>query len=441
LPWIDCTSARTRTAEALLFILGESVREKGMTEVDTRREATASIRGYFYQLDATLLEVLSDTDDRVFKIEGIEDIDSYSDATIEYSQVKYYEGQSLTPSILREPLFKLFHHYSGLPATERASRRYKLYGHFKDVKVDIAPLSADAFKQTMAYEERPKEDGKTIRIKKSMLDGLATDDELINGFCNVFKFQESEQFDAQKIKVIAHVRKLASVGALEAEGLHYPRLLKIVSDLAVEKNHEKRVLTKHTLIESFKQSRVIFDRWLLREKGDESYAREIRRLHFTSLNTGGVVRVFAIAVDAAEDPDALAEIMITVAKKWSSSKSKRVPDKDRYAPYLLFRGASIATIESAKRRAYAQGLIFVDGYPFKGAEFDLASIRTDQTETTPIALRVLENVVHLEEVLGSRSRKQHVVYDFFVESPMDLDADVRTISIPIASLGMITKII
>lgn len=412
-----------------------------MTEVDTRREATASIRGYFYQLDATLLEVLSDTEDKVFKIEGIEDIDSYSEATIEYSQVKYYEGQSLTPSVLREPLFKLFHHYLGLQPAERASRRYKLYGHFKDVKVDVAPLSAEGFKQTMAYEERPKEDGKTVRIKKSMLDGLGADDDLIRGFCDVFKFQESEQFDAQKAKVIAHVRKVTSGGALEAEGLHYPRMMKIVSDLAVEKDHAKRVLTKTTLIESFKQSRVIFDRWLLREKGEDAYARDIRRLHFTSLNAAGVIRVFAIGVDVAEDPDALAEIMMIIARKWSSSKTKRIPDKDRYAPYLLFRGASVATIEAAKRCAFAQGLIFVDGYPFKGADFDLASIRTDQTETTPIALRVLETVDHLQEILGSRSRKQHVVYDFFVETPMELDANVRTISIPIANLGMIPKII
>ncbi|RYG97661.1 MAG: hypothetical protein EON58_09200 [Alphaproteobacteria bacterium] len=412
-----------------------------MTEVDTRREATASIRGYFYQLDATLLEVLSDTEDKVFKIEGIEDIDSYSDTTIEYSQVKYYEGQSLTPSVLREPLFKLFHHYLGLQPAERAIRKYKLYGHFKDVKVDIAPLSTEGFKQTMAYEERPKEDGKTVRIKKSMLDGLAVDDDLIGTFCGLFNFQESKQFDAQKNNVITHVRKLASVGALEAEGLHYPRLLKIVSDLAVEKDHEKRVITKTSLIDSFRQSRVIFDRWLLREKGDDSYARDIRRLHFTSLNAAGVVRVFAIAVNIAEDPDALADIMIIIAKKWSSSKMKRIPEKDRYAPYLLFRGASIATVEAAKRRAFAQGLIFVDGYPFKGAEFDLTSIRTDQTESTPIAMRVLESVDHLEEVLGSRSRKQHVVYDFFAESPMDLDTDARTISIPITNLGMILKII
>lgn len=37
-----------------------------MLEVDRRREATASIRGYFYQLDAALLEILnSDLDENV----------------------------------------------------------------------------------------------------------------------------------------------------------------------------------------------------------------------------------------------------------------------------------------------------------------------------------------------------------------------------------------
>ncbi|WP_437628639.1 hypothetical protein QGN06_23290 [Achromobacter xylosoxidans] len=46
-----------------------------MLEVDKKREATASIRGYFYQIDATLLEILkADLDDDVV-IEGIEDFD------------------------------------------------------------------------------------------------------------------------------------------------------------------------------------------------------------------------------------------------------------------------------------------------------------------------------------------------------------------------------
>ena len=50
-----------------------------MLEVDKKREATASIRGYFYQLDAALLEILNAGLDESVVIEGIEDFDRYTD--------------------------------------------------------------------------------------------------------------------------------------------------------------------------------------------------------------------------------------------------------------------------------------------------------------------------------------------------------------------------
>ncbi|WP_158665393.1 hypothetical protein [Sinorhizobium fredii] len=73
-----------------------------VTEVDKKREATASIRGYFYQLDAALLDILSAGLDDKIVIEGIEDFDRYTDEGVVYSQVKYYAEQTLTDSVLRD---------------------------------------------------------------------------------------------------------------------------------------------------------------------------------------------------------------------------------------------------------------------------------------------------------------------------------------------------
>ncbi|WZB64867.1 hypothetical protein WJ971_18115 [Achromobacter xylosoxidans] len=74
-----------------------------MLEVDKKREATASIRGYFYQLDAALLEILNAGLDESVVIEGIEDFDRYTDDGVIYGQVKYYAEQNLTDSVLRDP--------------------------------------------------------------------------------------------------------------------------------------------------------------------------------------------------------------------------------------------------------------------------------------------------------------------------------------------------
>ena len=97
-----------------------------MLEVDKKREATASIRGYFYQLDATLLEILNSKLEDEVVIEGIEDFDRYTDEDVIYGQVKYYAEQSLTDSVLRDPLYKLFVHFHGPHKAQRVNRKYRL---------------------------------------------------------------------------------------------------------------------------------------------------------------------------------------------------------------------------------------------------------------------------------------------------------------------------
>jgi len=117
-----------------------------MLEVDKKREATASIRGYFYQLDAALLEILNAGLDENVVVEGIEDFDRYTDEGVIYSQVKYYAEQNLTDSVLRDPLHKLFVHFHGLEQAQRAGRKYLLYGHFSEVKINIGQLSVERFR-------------------------------------------------------------------------------------------------------------------------------------------------------------------------------------------------------------------------------------------------------------------------------------------------------
>lgn len=70
-----------------------------MVEVDVleaQREATATIRGYIYQFDASILAVLSTTAGNALTVEGVEDFDIHSSETDTYGQVKYYEAQKLT---------------------------------------------------------------------------------------------------------------------------------------------------------------------------------------------------------------------------------------------------------------------------------------------------------------------------------------------------------
>ena len=200
-----------------------------MLEVDEKREATASIRGYFYQLDAALLAILSaGLNDKVI-IEGVEDFDRYSDEEISYSQVKYYESQNLNNSVLRDPLFKLFQHFIGLKKTERSGRKYILYGHYKEIKISLDALTVERFKEVMSYYKVEEDKSRT---KKSYLDDLQPSDEDIKAFCKKFEFRRAKEFSAQRAEVISKLKANQRVSELEATGFHFPRALDFVATRA-----------------------------------------------------------------------------------------------------------------------------------------------------------------------------------------------------------------
>ena len=62
--------------------------------MSNRRSAEATIAGYLYQFDKSIIEVLKlNSDNDKIIIEGIEDIDIESiDSNSKSIQVKYYEG-------------------------------------------------------------------------------------------------------------------------------------------------------------------------------------------------------------------------------------------------------------------------------------------------------------------------------------------------------------
>ncbi|MEX5601109.1 hypothetical protein [Pseudophaeobacter sp. C1-32P7] len=196
-----------------------------MVEVDEEREATASIRGYFYQLDAALLGILSaGLDDKVV-VEGVEDFDLYSHTETAYHQVKYCEAQKLTASTLRAPLFKLFDHFNKLKEEDRSGRKYILYGHYKEIGLSLSPLNCIDFKRFMSYEKAPK--GKP-RTAHSLLDDLTYEDSTIEAFCKLFEFRPARKYLDQKNEVIGAIRESQGVSDVEASGFHYPLALEYV---------------------------------------------------------------------------------------------------------------------------------------------------------------------------------------------------------------------
>ncbi|MBV5266506.1 DUF4297 family anti-phage-associated protein [Pinisolibacter aquiterrae] len=416
-----------------------------MLEVDKKREATASIRGYFYQLDAALLEILNAGLNDSVVIEGIEDFDRYTDEGVIYGQVKYYAEQNLTDSVLRDPLHKLFVHFHGLEEAQRAGRKYLLYGHFSEVKIDIGELSVERFKSVMEYRKEVKAaDGTKTYEKKSLLDGTVASDELIEAFCKNFSIQISAEFSEHRNIVIEAIRKNQNISAFEAEGFHYPMALDYIATLATKKDHNDRKTTRRDLQELLKGTQAVHNRWLLREKGAFEYAKHMKRLYFSPTNSAGVVRAFMIECDAATDGSIVCDQLRAIGNNWSSAKRRRIQNSERYAPFIVLRGADENLVIQVKNELFDTGTVFVDGYPYRGSPFRNDHVQSPQTQEHQIEIRFVDDVGQLLEALNGVGRKLCHIYDFFLERPAAMalpGPKSRMYSIPVSSISTIMSII
>ncbi|MEI7354983.1 DUF4297 family anti-phage-associated protein [Pectobacterium versatile] len=416
-----------------------------MLEVDKKREATASIRGYFYQLDASLLEILNAGLNESIVIEGIEDFDRYTDEGVIYGQVKYYAEQNLTDSVLRDPLHKLFVHFHGLEEAQRTGRKYLLYGHFSEVKIDIGELSVERFKSVMEYRKEVKAaDGTKSYEKKSLLDGMTAPDGLIEVFCKSFSIQISTEFSEHRNLVIEAIRKNQNVSRFEAEGFHYPMAFDYIATLATKKDHNDRKVTRLDLQELLKGTQAIHNRWLLREKDASEYAEHMKRLYFSLTNGAGIVRAFIIECNAATDGSVVYDQLRAIGNNWSSAKQRRIQNSERYAPFILLRGADEKLIMQVKNMLFDTGTVFVDGFPYRGSPFRIDHVHSQQTQEHQIEIRFVDDVDQLLEVLDGVGRKLCHIYDFFLERPITMvlpGPKSRMYSIPISSISTITKII
>lgn len=84
----------------------------------TNRSATATIKGYFYQFDQTIVRLLEATKHGSITVEGVEDIDLDDGEVSAFVQCKYYEGTEYNHSVIKEAVVHMLRHFhaAGCPS-------------------------------------------------------------------------------------------------------------------------------------------------------------------------------------------------------------------------------------------------------------------------------------------------------------------------------------
>lgn len=154
-----------------------------MTKSNNNREASATIRGYIYQFDATIRKILASNAGDSCTVENVEDFDIHTSDLSSYFQCKYYAAQKLTPSTLRDAILPMLKNYVSLKMSERVNKRYHLYGHFKESSYENSDISSEALKEILVRREKVRDESgsnsyKVVNIQEEI--GATNDD--LEGF-------------------------------------------------------------------------------------------------------------------------------------------------------------------------------------------------------------------------------------------------------------------
>jgi hypothetical protein len=231
----------------------------------TTRAADATIKGYYYQFDTSILKLLElRTNVDTITIEGIEDIDINTATDATTIQCKYLSKPRFINSAVREPITLMLDHFVN-PATPN-NYNYVLYAHFENETPGSEPtIDLAKLKEILTYTENKVE-------KQHHTDNGITDPKL-NAFIKQFKFVFGKEFGIQQQEVIQKLKTKFNCSDFEADTLYYNNALRIVIDKAIKKTTSQRVISKADFITGIDCSKKLFNEWFIKLRSKKEYLK------------------------------------------------------------------------------------------------------------------------------------------------------------------------
>ena len=373
----------------------------------TNRTAIDTIKGYFYQFDHAIMQLLElENDNGTIVVEGIEDVDINTATEETAIQCKYYANTAYNHSVIAKPVRLMLDHYKGVIDGNKKEVKYKLYGHYKSALEKLKqPIDLNFLKEHfLTYTED--------KIKYFHHTELELTDSQLNDFISLLEINIfALEFEAQLSKILKLLKKQFSCNDYEAENFYYNNALKVIKEIAVEADISKRKVSKSVFLHKINFKAVLFNEWFIAYKGKEIFFKELKNQYFTELNINSFERFFLIEIPTTDysRPD-LKDLILTISKKWSKL-SKREPDP--ICPYFYLHNISPEELLELKKELYLEGHKFLDGFPFHGSEFNPKFIVQPANNDNSIKLKILNQLKHIDLTVNEIS-KTKVIYQFFI---------------------------
>lgn len=371
------------------------------------REATSTIKGYYFQFDYYVLRLLCLQSDEAFVcVEGIEDVDIITDDSIEAVQCKYCEDTKCYPSKVGEALRPMLRHFAD--HKDGQAYRYKLYGHYKSGQDGIP----DGFDIDYAKDKffTYKEKG----VNHVLHDELGLKDSDIKKFLSRLELQlDANSYEDQYEEIISQLQLVIGCTEYDARYFYYNNAVAFVKRVAVKKTKTARTLTKREFLAEIGKKHELFDKWYIEYIGYEKYYKAARKEFFTATNISPSHRLFLIECDHECTDTELTGVIMEIGRKWSKV-SKREPNP--FCPYIYLHGLSGSRLVNVKKRLIENEFFFWDGYEYKGAVFNPSALARPINSFLGIRAKIINKQNEIDAVLRE-CKTVRAVYQFFLQKP------------------------
>lgn len=367
------------------------------------RSAISTIKGYFYQFDKSILEILEQPNEtnRV-TIEGVEDIDIENGDKIKFVQCKYYEETDFNNSIIKKPIQLMFRHYlKNRAETQNKNFSYKLYGFYNKGHEKLLQLTPKTLKSYfLEFDNNTVKDESgnlnyQIKNKKGevIFEEALQKDDIEDFHKRLFVNIKADSYENQIKKIKSKIQNDLSDYSEEDIELIYYNALKIIKDLACEHNIKKRKISKKEFWDRIKTKNYYFERWMSELLEWEHYKKIIHKKYFPRVSNLSPAHRFFLLDCQGENMNDVKNVISKISTRYS-----RIVHQ--FSPFVyLYNTSNADFMTELKAKLYEEGCYFKDGFPFKNSEFRFQEMLIKPDKYNKISLRILEDSIDLSIVL------------------------------------------
>lgn len=335
------------------------------------RQADSTIKGYLYQFNKSILEILCMSDDAILILEGIiEDIDILSPTGTTTIQCKYHEDRKFRMSSVAVPIIEMLCNYCESSYVGK-EMEYVLFAYFADNVDSISDTDFINFLNTTHDKEilikyfhriysipdasildlanktkKTDVDKKTLisyyETKRSSLSLRVS----IDDFWSCFRYIKAEQFNQQKEKVLEELKKYTDPET--AITLYYPNALSYVASLSAKKSVEDRTISKSNFISFLTHQRtILLNKWMLEALDRKAVLRAKRASLVACFAANPDIRAFVFSdVFLCNNSDSIIPFIRDYLSKYFKKRTLQKP------PIFVFGDNSTKLMQSVILELY-----------------------------------------------------------------------------------------